>query len=318
MMTPGQLLLACLLDLVIGDPRWLPHPVRLMGRAIAWYEQMVRPMVRTPAGQRVAGLVLALGLPLLAYMAGWVAVKMAGMVHGAFGDGMAVVLAVTTLAARDLADHALAVQRALEAGLLEQAREAVSRIVGRDTTRLAEAEVIRATVETVAESASDGVIAPLFYLTLGGPPLALAYKAINTLDSVVGHHAPTYRHLGWASARLDDGANWIPARVTALLLVVAAGVACRSARIARHAWLILRRDGRKHPSPNSGQPEAAMAGALRVQLGGRNFYHGVPEDRPLLGDPQELLDPAHIRHAVVFMMTAFALGVGLAAALRLL
>lgn len=318
MMSSGQLLLACLLDLVIGDPRWLPHPVRLMGRAIAWYEHMVRPVVRTAAGQRVAGLVLAIGLPLMAYMAGWVTVTLAGMVHGAVGNGMAVFLAVTTLAARDLADQALAVQRALEAGFLEQAREAVSRIVGRDTTRLAEPEVVRATVEAVAESASDGVIAPLFYLTLGGPPLALAYKAINTLDSVVGHREPKYRHLGWASARFDDGANWIPARVTALLLVLAAGAVCKSARIARHAWRILRRDGRKHPSPNSGQSEAAMAGALRVQLGGRNFYHGVPEDRPLLGDPQEPLVPTHIRQAVVLMMTAFVLAAGLAAALRLL
>ncbi|TLY38496.1 MAG: adenosylcobinamide-phosphate synthase, partial [Nitrospirae bacterium] len=162
------------------------------------------------------------------------------------------------------------------------------------------------------ESASDGVIAPLFFLSLGGPPAALAYKAINTLDSLVGHLDPKYRHLGWASARLDDAANWIPARLTALLLVVAAGLTTRRVAPMRRAWRVLRRDGHKHPSPNCGRPESAMAGALGVQLGGRNVYDGVPEDRPLLGDAGEPLARAHLHHALTLMWLASGLGILLA------
>ena len=317
-MIAGELLLACVLDVMFGDPRWLPHPVRLMGWVTAWYEGRVRHVAHGPIGERAAGIVLALGLPACSYAAGWLAIEFAGRAHVMLGVAVWILLAWTTLAARDLADHALAVQHVLAQESLEQARQAVAQIVGRDTAQLSEPEVVRATVETLAESTTDGVIAPLFFLTLGGPPAALAYKAINTLDSMVGHHKPNYRHLGWASARLDDVANWVPTHITALLLVVAAGIVSLSAHRMRQAWRTLRRDGHKHPSPNSGRPEAAMAGALQVQLGGTNIYHGQPEQRPHLGDPHERLRLSHITDAVILMwMTAF-LGVLLATGLLLL
>ena len=171
-MNAGTLLLACALDAAIGDPRWLPHPVRLMGRAIVWYERGIRRVVVGRTGERVAGVVLALGLPALCYGLAWLTIDLSGRVHKTVGMGVEVFLAFTTLAARDLADHALVVGRALERDSLEDARRSVARIVGRDTAQLSEAEVTRATVEAVAESTSDGVVAPLFYLLLGGAPLA--------------------------------------------------------------------------------------------------------------------------------------------------
>jgi adenosylcobinamide-phosphate synthase len=185
-------------------------------------------------------------------------------------------MAATTLAWRDLVDHVGAVSAALKTGSLERARQAVGLIVGRDTQQLSESEVIRAAVETIAESACDGVIAPLLFLVAGGPPLAIAYKAVSTLDSMVGHRDDEYRDVGWASARLDDFANWVPARLTAWMIAAAAGLVLFSAKAMAKSSAILLRDGHKHPSPNSGRPEAAMAGALGVQLGGLNWYGGRP------------------------------------------
>jgi adenosylcobinamide-phosphate synthase len=317
-MTAGMLLAACALDAALGDPRWLPHPVRLMGRAIAWYERWIRDVVSDRTGELVAGIVLAVGLPAVSYGVSWLAIDLSGRIHETVGKGMEVFLAFTTLAARDLADHAADVRRALDAGSLEHARIAVSRIVGRDTAQLSEPEVVRATVETIAESTSDGIVAPLFYLILGGAPLALAYKAINTLDSMVGHLDPRYRSFGRASARLDDVANWVPARVTALLIAGAAGLVLWDTASSKRAWRIIRRDGKKHPSPNSGRPEAAMAGALGVQLGGTNYYDGVPAERPSLGEPLRSLRPPCINEALRVMWTVFCLAALLASGLLLL
>jgi adenosylcobinamide-phosphate synthase len=298
--------MACAIDGLIGDPRWLPHPVRVMGGAIEWYEGRARAMVHGPAGERVAGVVLAAVLPALAYVSAWYAIELGRGVHDIAGVVVVVGLGATTLAARDLVDHAQDVLRSLQAGTVEEARGAVSKIVGRDTAHLPESEIVRATVESIAESASDGVVAPLFYLAVGGPPLALAYKAISTLDSMVGHQDARYRHFGWASARLDDAANWIPARVTAGLLVIAASLYRRS---GGSAWRALRRDGHKHPSPNSGRPEAAMAGALHIRLGGMTKYDGKPFERPFLGDGVVSLQPFHITSALRLMILAATLAV---------
>ncbi len=317
-MTAGTLLLACTLDALLGDPRWLPHPVRLMGGTIAWFEQGVRRVVANRTGELVAGIVLAVGLPAVSYGVAWFAVDQASRLHEVIGQGIKVVLAFMTLASRDLADHVVAVGRALKTGSLDDARAAVARIVGRDTAQLSEGEVVRATVETVAESTSDGIVAPLFFLVLGGPPLALAYKAINTLDSMIGHLDERYRYFGWASARLDDAANWMPARVTALVIVISAGVVFRNGERMKRAWHILRRDGKKHPSPNSGHPEAAMAGALGVQLGGVNFYEGIPAERPVLGESIRSLSPNRISEVLRVMWTVFGLTALLAAGLLLL
>ncbi len=312
-MTAIELVWAGALDAVCGDPRWLPHPIRLMGRGIVWVDGRIRSWCRHPRGLVVAGVLLAGGLPCLSYAAGWLAIETAAALGDWVGTTVAVLLAYTTLAARDLVDHARAVEQALTSGDLSRAREAVSLIVGRDTQTLDETEIVRATVETVAESASDGVIAPLFYLTLGGPPLALAYKAVNTLDSMIGHRDERYEHFGWASARLDDLANWVPARVTAWLIVVAAGLVTCRFDVMGASWRILWRDGHRHPSPNSGRPEAAMAGALGVQLGGLNYYHGFPSERPRLGDSSRSLVVEDIRLASRIMIVTAILGLLLAA-----
>lgn len=308
-MTAWELAAAVALDLILGDPRALPHPVKAIGGVIVKAEGAVRNMARTVQAQRLAGVCLAIGLPAGCLLGGWLLIALTARLHPVAGMVTTVYLAYTTLAIRDLIDHARAVHRALEDKDLEAARSAVSRIVGRDTARLPEPEVVRATVETVAESASDGIIAPLCYLVLGGPPLALAYKAISTLDSMVGHDTEAHRDLGWASARLDDAANWIPARLTGLLLV---GAAFLRRYDGRTAWRIFRRDAARHPSPNSGRPESAMAGALRVQLGGMNFYAGIGSDRPRLGDPLCPLVPGHITMALDLILTATGIAIGIA------
>jgi adenosylcobinamide-phosphate synthase len=233
-----------------------------------------------------------------------------------FGSLASIVLAWTTLAGRDLWDHVRVVDDFLRTGDLPAAREAVSMIVGRDTEELPESEVARATVETVAESSADGVIAPLFYLVVGGAPLALAYKAINTLDSMIGHRDEYHIDFGWASARLDDLVNWIPARLSAVLLILGGGLVTHGPEQARKGWEVLQRDGGLHPSPNSGRPEAAMSGILGVRLGGTNFYDGIAQDRPVLGEEGREAEPGDITLASTIMVVASVLGVLLAAGIR--
>jgi adenosylcobinamide-phosphate synthase len=308
-MTGGELLLASALDALIGDPRWLPHPVRAMGRSIVWYDEQVRKICRGSGGLRLAGLCLAAGLPVSVYAAGLGTIEAADSLSGWLGTAVSILLASTTLACRDLWDHAQAVSTQLRQGNLHGARQAVAMIVGRDTEQLSEPDVTRATIETVAESTSDGIIAPLFYLVVGGAPLALAYKAINTLDSMIGHRDERYRDFGWASARLDDVVNWVPARLTALLLILAAGLLTGKADRMRQGWRVLVRDGSKHPSPNSGRPEAAMAGVLGVQLGGRNYYDGICHERSLIGEGGRAMAVKDIAAAMRTMALAGVLGV---------
>ena len=311
-MTVAVLLGACALDLVIGDPRWLPHPVRWIGRLI---DKLEPPLLSTVGHQVVAtsaGIVVALGVPSLVYGFVWGLVQGGYQLHPQVGLIVEIVFSFMSLAARDLQDHAKAVWQALAGGSLHEARQAVGRIVGRDTASLSESEIVRATVETVAESACDGIVAPLFFLAVGGAPLAWAYKAVNTLDSVIGHPEPPFRHIGWASARLDDVMNWLPARITGLLIVAAAGGRYLSLARLRQAWVVLRRDGGRHPSPNSGRPEAAMAGALEIQLGGTNVYEGIVKARPTIGQAGRSLTPELIPEALSLMWISSALAAGLA------
>jgi adenosylcobinamide-phosphate synthase len=280
-----------------------------MGSIVNWCDRRVDQLLLSPAKQRMAGVLLAVALPTGAYAAGALLIWFGSSVGPLWGSAVTVVLAWTTLAARDLIDHVVSIQRALQSISLPEARSAVAKIVGRDTEEMAESDIVRATVETIAESTADGVIAPLFYLVLGGAPLALAYKAVNTLDSMIGHLDDRYRWFGWASARLDDVANFLPARITALLLVLSAGIVSRSWPTMQRAWQIVLRDGGQHPSPNSGCPEAAMAGALGVQLGGINRYDGLPIERPCLGDPDQPLTRAHIGRALTLMLWTSFLGV---------
>lgn len=311
-MTMTVLLGACALDLVIGDPRWLPHPVRWIGCLI---DRLERPLLST-VGHRIvatsAGVAVTLVVPGLVFGFVWGLVQGAHQLHPQLGLMVEMVFSFLALAARDLQDHAKAVWHALVGGSLDEARRAVGRIVGRDTASLSESEIVRATVETVAESTSDGIVAPLFFLAVGGAPLAWTYKAVNTLDSMIGHPEPPFRHIGWASARLDDVMNWLPARVTGLLIAVAAGLRYRSLARLHQAWVVLSRDGGHHPSPNSGRPEAAMAGALLVQLGGANVYDGIVKARPMIGTAVRPLTPELIPEALSLMWIASALAAGLA------
>lgn len=307
-MTGVELALAAVLDVGVGDPRWLPHPVRGMGVVIGWIDHRIRTICRSEQALQIAGVCLALGLPAAVYGAATWVIAQGAAIHPILGQAVGIGLAYTTLAGRDLYDHVQAVTGALAAGDLAGARKAVSMIVGRDSAALTEPEIARATVETIAESASDGIIAPLVYLSLGGAPLALAYKAVNTLDSMIGHRDERYEHFGWASARLDDVLNWVPARLTGGFIALAAGLSTGQWHRIHESWYILHRDGDKHPSPNSGLPEAAMAGALGVQLGGRNYYHGVAHDAERLGDGPAEVAPEHIGHANRIMLVTYVLG----------
>jgi adenosylcobinamide-phosphate synthase len=308
-MTAVELMAACALDASIGDPRAMPHPVRWMGSLSEYLHRHVRTSRMEPRSLRAAGVLLALGLPATAFVTAWAVIAAGTAVHDWVGQGIGIVLASTTLAWRDLVDHVRSVSVALKDGSLDRAREAVGLIVGRDTHDMSEPEVVRASVETIAESACDGVIAPLLCLVVGGPPLALAYKAISTLDSMIGHPEEEYRDFGWASARLDDLVNWIPARITGWLIAAAAGLVLFSTTAIKRSGVVLLRDGHKHPSPNSGRPEAAMAGALGIQLGGVNFYGGRRAERPVLGDAGGPLSVGHVDRAAHIMTVAYLMAI---------
>jgi adenosylcobinamide-phosphate synthase len=222
------------------------------------------------------------------------------------GQSVTVLLGSMCLARRDLKEHARAILHPLCLGDLDRARARLAWIVSRETTDLSEVDIVRGTVESVAENSSDGVVAPLFYLALGGAPLALAYKAVNTLDSMLGYHTDRYEYFGKAAARLDDLANLIPARLTTLALVGAAWICSffSPAYNGAAAWRVAWRDGHKHVSPNAGYPEAAMAGALGVQLGGPSRYFGVLVEKPTLGDVRQFLRPNHILQSLVLLDVA--------------
>jgi adenosylcobinamide-phosphate synthase len=215
-----------------------------------------------------------------------------------------ILLAYTTLATRSLHQEATRVITALKAGKVSEARKWLSWIVGRDTENLTREEMIKATLETMAENLSDGVIAPLFYLLIGGAPLALAFKAASTLDSMVGYKNDRYRHFGWASARLDDLWNYLPARITALLIVLVSRVGGYS---WKQAWIIWQRDGRRYPSPNAGLPQAALAGALQIRLGGPAIYGGVKSEKPFLGDDRAEITLVEYRQTVTILYASSAL-----------
>lgn len=307
--------LALALDAVLGDPRWLPHPVVAMGRAISWAEpRLRRALPDSPAGRRAAGTVLAIGLPVASYLVVWTVLALFGAVSPVARFAAETYLCYQLLAACELRRQSLAVTRALAKGGLDAARSAVGMIVGRDTSALDEDGCIRAAVETVAENASDGVVAPLLYMILGGAPLAAAYKAVNTLDSMVGYRNERYVDFGKASARLDDAANWAPARVTALCMVATASLVGLDSAGAARTW---RRDRTAHLSPNAGSPESAAAGALGVRLNGPGVYGGVLVEKPYLGDARRKIEPLDVSRACRLMYAASVLALVVASAARL-
>src|SRR3990172_8560044 len=297
------IIFAYTLDLLLGDPRWLPHPVRWIGRYISFLEDKIKRFAKTPLAEKISGIFLF--------------IIVVGSIYGLTGGFLyishltsyilylllSVFLAYTTLSIKSLHQEAWGVIHVLKNISIDEARKRLSNIVGRDTQNLSEEEIYRAVVETVAENTSDGIIAPLFYLAIGGPALALVYKAMNTLDSMVGYKNEKYKDFGWFSARMDDIANFIPARLTSILIVAASF-------ILRLDWSgslkIIRRDSRNHPSPNAGYPEAAVAGALGLQLGGVNYYFSVPHNRPLIGDKNNNFTTESVKNTVKIMhLTAF-------------
>ncbi len=292
MFFPWQLGSAYVADLVLGDPGFLPHPVRWIGRLISWVEATLYDGNAPPCTQKAAGGLFWM-LVVLGVTSG--AMAMLGLfahMHRVLGDVVVIWLAYTTLATRSLHLESRKVARALEAGNIPLARKTLSRLVSRETDSLDERAIVRALLETVSENISDGVVAPLFYLALGGPVLAVAYKAVNTMDSMVGYQNERYCHFGWFAARADDWANWIPARLTPLLIALTA--ACMGLNW-RESLRIARRDAKKMKSPNAGYPEGAAAGALGIQLGGPSIYFGEVVVKPTLGDPRTALSLQHYR-----------------------
>jgi adenosylcobinamide-phosphate synthase len=279
---------AWLLDQVAGDPEWIPHPVRLMGLAITRGESAIRRKDQSNGTELITGAALTIAVVTSSYYLSRQAISVAKRQTSVLGDAIELLLGWTCLAARSLEQEATSVTDALGEGDLTLARARLARIVGRGTEHLDVGEINRAVIETLAENASDGIISPLFYMALGGVPLAMAYKAVNTLDSMIGHANVRYFYFGKAAARLDDAANFLPARLTALGIVAASRFIDEGTPQA--AWQTWRRDGRKHKSPNAGQPESAMAGALHARLGGVNVYEG--EVVPSLQMGREFLPPS--------------------------
>jgi len=295
------------LDLLLGDPHGWMHPVVVIGRFIKRAELVLASLLDN---RLLAGILLALSTVLTTGLVTWLLIHFSALLHPLFGAAVSVWIGYTTLALRSLHVESRRVVRYLEKGNLSEARRALALIVGRETGQLDKEQILRACIETVAENTSDGVIGPLFYLFAGGPVAAMMYKAASTLDSMVGYTDDRYRKLGWASARLDDLLNLIPARLTGLLMVLA------SFPLGLNPWAALKvmlRDARKTSSPNAGFPEAAVAGALGVQLGGSATYFGETVQKPTLGDADRRIDIRSYRATIRLMyltaLLALALGV---------
>ena len=282
------------LDLLLGDPYWLPHPIRLIGNFIGTLEKKMNKkecsekyLVR--AGCGMVALVLLTVLMVTALL-----LILAYRIHPVAGVILEMIMTYQILATKCLKVESMKVYKCLKENDLLAARHAVSMIVGRDTGRLDETGVAKAAIETVAENTSDGVIAPMLYTALGGPVLGFFYKAVNTMDSMVGYKNEKYLHFGRAAAKLDDVMNFLPARISALLMVGTAFISGKSYN-GKQAWRIWRRDNRKHASPNSAQTESVCAGALGIQLAGDASYFGKVVKKPYIGDPTRAVEPEDIR-----------------------
>jgi adenosylcobinamide-phosphate synthase len=347
----GILISAYLMDMLIGDPHWLPHPVKLIGRAITIMEKFLEKLKAKGKGykERMAGVVLVIFVVGGTYWAFYFINILILNSHFPLLTSyllllLLIYLTSTTLATHELIKSARVVIDAININDIEGARKRLSHIVSRDTEALDKCNILKATIETTAENTCDGIIAPLFYFVIGGLPLAMTYKAVNTLDSMVGYKNERYRNFGWAAARLDDIANYIPARITGILIIIATfilNIIVRSSRwfnivqnssklnyieslnnfeLNHHvsginALRIMLTDGRKHPSPNSGVPEAAMAGALGVRLGGPSLYGGIVVEKPYIGEERQSTDGFYLRasqKSIIITMITSLLGLSVA------
>ncbi|MBD2505206.1 adenosylcobinamide-phosphate synthase CbiB [Anabaena azotica] len=312
------LIIAAILDYLIGDPWGWIHPVQVMGWMISRLSQIFLQLCQKSLTQRLAGIVLAIILIIGSGGVGWLIIQMARWLNPVLAIAVESMMLASCFALRSLRKAAIDVLQPLSAGDLAAARKTLSNYVGRDTDNLPESEIFRAVLETVTENATDGVMAPLFYALIGSciphvgaVPLALAYKASSTLDSMVGYKEPPYTYLGWFSARLEDYLTWLPCRLTVITLGLLSGK-------GGDVWRICRRDAIKDPSPNSGWSECAYAAILGVQMGGTNWYRGVAKQKPLLGDPISPITRNHIQTALQLTRYCFLLWLGVAIAILLI
>ena len=308
-LTLAALLTGYILDLLFGDPRQIYHPIRIIGNLISVLEKGIRKVFpKTPGGELAGGVVLVLLTVGISTAVPAVLLAIAAWIHPAVYWALASFWSWQILATKSLKTESMKVYAPLKAGDLPAARYAVSMIVGRDTERLSEEGVAKAAVETVAENTSDGIVAPLIFLAIGGPALGFLYKSVNTMDSMVGYKNDKYLYFGRVAARLDDLLNFFPARISAWLMIAAAAVLGMDGKNAKRIYL---RDRRNHASPNSAQTEAVMAGALRVQLAGDAWYFGKRYEKPTIGDPFRSVEPEDIVRAnrLMYLTSFFALAV---------
>lgn len=313
--TALALVLGFFIDLLVGDPRWLYHPVRIIGNGISFLESCFRRRFpATQKGERMGGFLLVILICAGSALVPLGILYVAYEIHTLLGIGMETFFCYQMLAVKSLKQESMRVFEELEKGDLQGARYAVSMIVGRDTQSLDEAGVTKAAVETIAENTSDGIIAPLFYMAIGGPVLMFFYKGVNTMDSMVGYKNEKYLNFGRYAAKLDDILNYIPARISAWLMIAGARVLGFD---SKNAVKIFKRDRYNHASPNSAQTEAVMAGALDVQLAGNAYYFGKLCEKPTIGDAIRPVEKKDIPRANQLLYVSAALGTGIFAVIRL-
>lgn len=311
----AALIIGFCVDLLLGDPHGFPHPVVLIGRLISVLEKLLRRLCpKTPAGERAAGAILWGAVVMASVAVPALLLWLGGMVSPWLRLVLESVMCWQILATKSLRDESMKVYDALESGDIVRSRRAVSMIVGRDTAALDDAAVTRAAVETVAENTSDGVIAPLLFMAVGGAPLGFFYKAVNTMDSMLGYVEPPYKNIGLVPAKADDVVNYIPARLSALLMLAAGGLLGMP---VADGWRIFCRDRKKHASPNSAQTESVCAGLLGVRLAGDAWYHGVLHKKEYIGDARREITHEDIPRTCRLMTVTAVLALVLSCAVKL-
>ena len=309
-------------DLIFGDPEWFPHPVRGMGRVISFFDSPPHQLGLNHyynnwcGGKwivRLRGVILTIVVVGISGSLAYLFITIAGRLNPGLGSLAWIYLGYTTLSVKDLRVKAKKVLKEVEKDSLVEARFQLSKIVGRDTHNLDKEKIAVAAIESIAENTNDGIIAPLFYLALGGPVLAIVYKSINTLDSMVGYKNEKYLHFGWFSAKLDDVVNFIPARISGFLIAAASLI---TGKEVKESFKVMVRDGRKHLSPNSGVPEAAMAGALGIRLGGASTYQGKTTKASYLGEEKRNIQPSFINEALTISLIVSILMIFIGVVLR--
>ncbi len=310
------LVVGFLIDLLLGDPHSIPHPVVFIGKLISLLEKKLRRVFpATVSGERTAGAVLWILVAAVSTLVPWLLLRFFGWISPWLRFAAESLMCWQILATRSLTVESMKVYTALETGTLEDARRAVSMIVGRDTASLDDAGVTRAAVETVAENCSDGVVAPLLFLALGGAPLGFLYKAVNTMDSMLGYTEPPYTNIGRYPAKIDDVFNFLPARISALLMLLAGVILGMD---GKNGWRIFHRDRYKHASPNSAQTESVCAGLMGLRLAGDAWYHGVLHKKEYIGDPLREIEHKDIPKACRLMTATAVLGLALSCGIRLI